>query len=58
MKRDLYAHSPPEFDRAVWRDKLLKHGMALGLIATVLAAVHIANSMGAPLSSPPIIRQP
>jgi hypothetical protein len=44
IKRDLYGRYPPEFDRAVWRDKLLKHGMAMGLTAMVLAAVHIATS--------------
>ena len=46
MKRDLYARSPPEFDRAVSRDKLLKHGMGMGLIAIVLAAAHVARGKG------------
>jgi hypothetical protein len=44
INRDLYGRYPPKFDRSAWRDKLLRHGMALGLLASVLAVTHIVAS--------------
>lgn len=43
IKTMLYKTFPTDFDRAVWRDKLLKHGMAIGLIAVVLALVRLGG---------------